>query len=149
MIKRVFFGRKNYEEILEKRVSGLKDNYRQNIAIIGDELSGKTSLIFNFLSKFYDNRIICLYLDIRPESLSSFAKRFIGVLLYNFLTNSGIILKEDLDFLLLKSEKFAPKTVEKAKFILSSLNKRKKKNIFTELNTLSESEKVHSMAYHI
>ncbi len=138
MIKRVFFGRKNYEEILEKRVSGLKDNYRQNIAIIGDELSGKTSLVFNFLNKFQDNRIICLYLDVRPESLNSFAKRFIGVLFYNFLSNSGLILKEDLDFLLLKSEKFAPKTVEKAKFILSSLNKRKRKNIFTELNMLAE-----------
>jgi len=138
MMKKIFFGRKAYEEILVKRVSGLKDNYRQNIAIIGDELVGKTSIIFNFLNKFQDNRIISLYLDVRPESLNSFAKRFIGVLFYNFLNNSAMVLKEDLDFLINKSERFAPKTVEKAKFILSSLNKRKKKGIFTELNLLCE-----------
>jgi len=120
------------------RVSGLKDNYRQNIAIIGDELVGKTSIIFNFLNKFQDNRIINVYLDVRPESLNSFAKRFIGVLLYNFLINSGMVLQEDLAFLINKSEKYAPKTVERIRFILNSLEKRKKKNIFTELNLLCE-----------
>jgi hypothetical protein len=79
-----------------------------------------------------------LYLEARPESLDSFAKRFAGVLLYNFLSNSGLDLKEDLDFLLRKSERYAPKTVEKIRFILSSLNRRKKKDIFTELNLLCE-----------
>ena len=138
MIKKIFFGRDSYLELLEKRVSGLKDNYRQNIAIIGDELVGKTSLIFRFLDKFQDNRIVMLYLEARPESLDSFAKRFSGVLLYNFLSNSGIALKEDLDFLIRKSEKYAPKTVEKIRFILSSLNRRKKKDIFSELNLLCE-----------
>ena len=98
MIKDNFFDRQSYLEILEKRVSGIKDGYRQNIALIGDELIGKTAIIFKFLNKFYDNRIILIYLEIRPESISSFVKRFIGVLLYNFLINSGIPLKEDIDF---------------------------------------------------
>lgn len=135
---KTFFGRKTYEDILKKRVSGLKDNYRQNIAIIGDELVGKTSLIFNLLNKYQDNQIIPLYVDVRPEALNSFAKRFIGVLLYSFLTNSAIDLKEDLDFLIAKSEKYIPQTIEKVKIILESLNKRKRKNIFTELNSLCE-----------
>jgi len=138
MTKKLFFGRDAYLELLNKRVSGLKDNYRQNIAIIGDELVGKTSIIFRFLEKFQDNRIIMLYLEARPESLDSFARRFAGVLLYNFLGNSGIALKEDLDFLISRSEKYAPRTVEKIRFILSSLTRRKKKDIFTELNLLCE-----------
>ena len=137
-MKKTFFGRQPYLEILAKRVSGLKDNYRQNIALVGDELVGKTSIIFDFLNKFQDNRIVALYLDIRPESISSFAKRFIGVLLYNFLTNSGQPLKEDLDFLVNKSEKYAPKSTGKIRFILNDLNKRRSKNIFTELNSLCE-----------
>ncbi|MCX5702285.1 MAG: hypothetical protein NTW64_04855, partial [Candidatus Omnitrophica bacterium] len=85
MIKDKFFDRLNYLEILEKRIRGLRDGYRQNLAIIGDELVGKTSIISKFLNKFCDNRIITLYLEVRPESAQSFARRFIAVLLYNFL----------------------------------------------------------------
>lgn len=133
-----FFARQNYIELLEKRVSALKDGYRQNIAVIGDELVGKTSLIFHFLKKFCDNRIIMLYLEVRPESLETFAQRFIGVLLYNFLINSGIGLQENLGFLLEKSEKYLPKTAEKIKEILYCLKKRKKHNIFAELLSLPE-----------
>lgn len=138
MIKDNFFDRKSYLDSLEKRIRDSKDGYRQNIAIVGDELVGKTSIIFRFLNKFYDNRIIILYLEIRPESLASFARRFIGVLLYNFLINSDITLKEDLNFLINKSEKFIPKTVEKIKLILNALNKRKKNDVFTELLSLCE-----------
>ncbi|MFA5063417.1 MAG: hypothetical protein WC578_05055 [Candidatus Omnitrophota bacterium] len=137
-MKKTYFSRKYYEDILQKRVNGLKENYRQNIALVGDELVGKTSIIFNFLDKFQDNLIIPLYLDVRPESAVSFSKRFIGVLLYNFLGNSDIELKEDLDFLVSKSARYIPKTCEKIKSILNDLSKRKKKNIFTELNALCE-----------
>ncbi|TRZ95104.1 hypothetical protein D4R78_04440 [bacterium] len=134
----IFFGRQNYLNILQKRIGDLKYGYRQNIAIIGDELVGKTSIIFKFLHKFYDCRIITLYLEARTESLAIFAKRFMGVLLYNFLTNSGIPLKEDLDYLLCQSEKYIPKTTEKMKLILAALEKKRKNNIFTELLSLCE-----------
>ncbi len=138
MTKDNFFGRKSYLDILDKRITGLKDGYRQNIAIIGDELVGKTSIIFKFLDNFYDNRFIIIYLEIRPESLPSFARRFIGVLLYNFLINSGIEMQENLEFLINKSEKYIPKTVEKIRCILAALQKRKKNSIFIELLTLLE-----------
>ncbi len=110
MKENLFFARKNYLDILDKRIGDLKEGYHQNMAIIGDELVGKTFIIFKFLSKFYDNRIVILYLEVRPESLSTLARRFIGVLLYNFLLNSNIALKEDLNYLLRKSAKFIPKT---------------------------------------
>jgi len=138
MIKDNFFDRKTYLEILEKRIGDLKDGYRHNIAIVGDELVGKTSIIFKFLSNFYDNRIIIIYLETRPESLASFAKRFIGVLLYNFLINSGTPLREDLDFLISKSEKYIPQTVERIKSIFNALEKRRKNNVFFELLSLLE-----------
>jgi len=134
-----FFGRQYYIEILEKRIKGLKDGYRQNIALLGDELVGKTSLIFKLLQRVYDNHIIMLYLESRPESLESFCRRFIGVLLYNFLSNSNIPLKEDLGFLLAKSEKYIPKTADRIRLILAALKKRKKNGLFTELLSLCES----------
>ncbi len=134
----IFLERKNYSEIIEKRILSLKEGYRQNIAIIGDELVGKTSIIFKMLNKFCDSRILMIYIEAQPESLSSFSKRFIGVLLYNFLANSHISLKENLDFLIEKSSKYIPKTIEKIKLILNSLEKRKSNNIFTELLCLCE-----------
>jgi polyhydroxyalkanoate synthesis regulator phasin len=133
-----FFDRKPYLEIIEKRVSGLKDSYRQNIAIIGDENIGKTSIIFKFLNRFFDNRIIILYLEIRKEPIANFARRFIGVLLYNFMANSGITLKEDVDYLIEKTAKFIPRTAEKIKLILNAVDKRKRDHIFTDLLQLCE-----------
>ncbi len=139
MIKDTFFDRKPYLDILEKRIRDLKEGYRQNIAIIGDELVGKTSIICKFLSRFCDNRTIIAYLEARPEPMFSFTRRFIAVLLYNFLLNSGIPLKEDLDFLINKSSKYIPRTTEKILEILTALEKRKKGNIFAELLSLPES----------
>lgn len=138
MIKDNFLERKAYSDILEKRIRHLKDGYRKNLAFIGDELCGKTSIIFDFLNRFYDPRIIMLYLEARPESLPSFARRFIGVLLYNFLSSSGLALKEDIPFLINKSGKFIPKTVEKIKLILAALERRKKNDVFAELLSLCE-----------
>jgi len=133
-----FFDRKIYLNILQKRIGDLKDGYRQNIAIVGDELVGKTSLVFEFLSTFCDNRIIILYLEIRPEPLAAFSRRFISVLLYNLLINSAIPLSEDFDFLIKKSERYIPKTVEKIKLLLAALERRKKNSIFPELLSLCE-----------
>ncbi len=133
------FDREIYLDILRKRVNGLKEGYRQNIAIIGDEQIGKTSLVFKFLDKFCDNLIVNVYLEIRPERLSDFAKRYVGALLYNFLLNSDTAPKENTDFLISKSEKYIPKTVEKIRHILNSVNKRKKNDIFAELLFLCES----------
>ncbi|MFH1354852.1 MAG: hypothetical protein ABIH19_01700 [Candidatus Omnitrophota bacterium] len=138
MLKRNFFDRQAYLEILEKRSNGLLEGYRQNLAIIGDEFVGKTSIIYKFLQNYSDNRIIPLYLEIRPEPPGSFTKRFIGVLLFNFLSNSGIPLKEDLDYLIRKSERYIPRTIEKAKLILSSTQKRKTVNTFADLLSLCE-----------
>jgi GTPase SAR1 family protein len=139
MTKDMFFGRKLYLDILNKRVNDLKDGYRQNIAIVGDELVGKTSLVFHFLGSFFDPRIITLYVEVRPESIAAFARRFIGILLYNFLANSASPLKEDLDFLIIRSERYIPRTVDKIRAILAAVDKRKKSNIFTELLSLCES----------
>lgn len=139
MRKDNLFGRKLYLDSLEKRIRGLKHGYHQNIAVIGDESIGKTSIIFHLLNKFYDPSIIISYLEVRPESEEVFIKRFIATLLYNFLVNSSIPLKEDLNFLINKSYRYIPKTVEKIKTILVSLEKRKRGNVFSEALSLSDS----------
>lgn len=138
MNKECFFDRSSHLEILQKRVYDLKNGYRQNLAIIGDEFVGKTSIIFNFLSKFFDPHIIPIYLEARPESLSSFTRRFIGVFLYNFLLNSEIPMAEDINYLINKSRGFIPRTTERITAILAAIEKRKKINVFSDLLGLCE-----------
>jgi len=134
----LFFGRDDYLAILEKRARDLKEGYRQNIAMVGEELVGKTSIIFRFLNRFHEPKIIPVYLEVRPESFELFAKRFLGVLLYNFLSNSDLPLREDLDFLIEKSARYIPRTCDKIKNILICLQKRKLAGLFTELLSLTE-----------
>ncbi len=133
-----FFNREIYPDILRKRISGLKEGYRQNIAIIGDEGVGKTSIVFKFLDKFRDNLIINVYLEILPQTLPEFTRRYIAALLYNFLADSNSSLKEDLNFLINRSQRYIPKTVEKIKHILGNAMKRKKNGVFWELLSLCE-----------
>jgi len=137
-MKEKFFGRTDYLNLLEKRVKSFMDGYRSNIAIIGDELIGKTSLLFKFLSKFSDNRIVVVYLDVRPDSMDAFARRFIGVLLYNFLINSGEELKEDLDYLIDRASRYIPGTCSKIKLLLACGARAKKGNFFCELLSLCD-----------
>ena len=47
-----FFGRSEVLELLKKRVRDLKDSYRQNVAIIGDQYLGKSALLKYFLMNF-------------------------------------------------------------------------------------------------
>lgn len=139
MINADIFGRENYLEIIEKRVRHLKQGYRQNLAIIADELIGKTAIICKFLSRFQDNEVVPVYIETRPESFLQISRRFIAILLYNFLQNSGLTLEEDLGFLLKKAERYIPKTVAKARCLLSAAGKGRRVGLFTELLSLSES----------
>jgi len=135
----IFFGRENCLDIIKKRVEGLRHGFKQNIAIIADESMGKTALILNFLKNFYDTRTIPVYLEIKQEPLDYFIRRFIGTLLYNFLKNSELHLKEDLEYLILKSQKYIPRTAEKIKVIIESKENNRKDLILSNLFSICES----------
>jgi hypothetical protein len=137
-MKEKFYNRKYQLELLAKRVSALKDGYRQNLAILGDELVGKSSLIFKFLENFYDLRTVIIYIEARPETVTSFVQRFIGVLLYSFLSPGYFAIKEDTDFLLNKAQKHVPRTVQKARSILAASAKRNKNTILLDLFSLCD-----------
>jgi len=138
MAKDLFFDRENYLNLLRKRIVDLKDGYRQNVALLGDELVGKTSIILHILKTFYDPYIILVYVELRFETILTFAHRFIGVLLYNFLSNNCHQLKEDLDYLLCKAESYIPRTCEKARKVLMHLKNGRRNNMLTEIFSLTD-----------
>lgn len=133
-----FFDRQGYLEILRKRARGFMEGYRQNIALIGDELVGKTSIIIHFLKNFCDRRMVTVYVDVTHEHAPLFIRRFIGILLYGFLSESGLSLKEDLDFLFEKARRYIPLTVERAQAVLAASQRRKAACVFSDLLQLTE-----------
>lgn len=76
-----FFGRNEILTLLAKRVNALKGGYRQNVAITGHRLTGKSSLLSQFLLTVRDGGIIPVYIEVIEEPFRQFAVKFIGTLL--------------------------------------------------------------------
>ena len=107
-----FFGRSKALRLLSKRLSGLKEGFRQNIAIVGPKLIGKSSFILHFLSNFNYPGIIPIYIDLRVNSFSHFTYKFLGTLLYHYLKNKELAVCEELEPLKEYAKKSIPKTIE-------------------------------------
>ena len=107
-----FFGRSKALGLLSKRVNALKDGYRQNIAIVGPRLTGKSSLILQSFSGFSHPKIISIYVDLRVNSFSHFGYKFLGTLLYHYLKNKNLDIPEDLKVLKEVAQNYIPKTVK-------------------------------------
>lgn len=105
-----FFGRDEVLELLNKRVSALKEGYRQNVALTGQSLAGKTSILHHFLYSIKEEDFITIYVEVVKEPFLSFSNRFIATLLYNALTKTGIEAGFELEGLLDKAEEKLPKT---------------------------------------
>ena len=73
-----WFGRAELLALLGKRVHALRDGYRQNVALLGPPLVGKTSLICQALKRAPAHALIPLYLDVRLEPFAEFAHRFLA-----------------------------------------------------------------------
>ncbi len=105
-----FIERAEIINLLVKRVNAMKKHYRQNIAIIGHQSLGKTTLIFDLLRRCKGNEIIPIYIDIKPNSFESFVKNFIGVLLYQYLSSENLSVEDNLEFLIASSKEKIPIT---------------------------------------
>jgi predicted transcriptional regulator len=112
-----FFGRSEVLDLLSKRVSALKDGYRQNVALTGHSLAGKTSILHHFLYSIKEEDFITVYIEVVKEPFRAFSNRFIATLLYNALTkigeNAGFDLKELLD----KASEATPRTYAAIKHV--------------------------------
>ena len=133
-----FYGRQDLLELLNKRSEALSKGYRQNMAIIGAELIGKTSLLKHWLSQYCDTRVVTVYIEIRHEEANSFRERFIGNLFFSFLKNSHSGLKDDMAFLLERCAKYIPKTTSFARKILSERYVGRTDIVFARLLELVE-----------
>jgi Archaeal ATPase. len=118
-----FFGREEVLGLLNKRTLALKDGYRQNIALTGQSLSGKTSILHHFLYSIKEEDFITIYIEVIKEPFKSFSNRFIATLLYNALTKTGVAVGFELENLLDKAQELLPKTYSAINGINSSVDK--------------------------
>ncbi|MFH1753308.1 MAG: AAA family ATPase [Candidatus Omnitrophota bacterium] len=124
VIGRDFFGRDETLELLKKRVNALTEGYRQNVALTGQNLAGKSSILHHFLYNFHDNRILPIYVEITDEPFLFFAQRFTGSLIYNFLKSKGLEPGEEYEALIEEARQFIPSTVKSVRDIHDMIRKR-------------------------
>ena len=139
-----FFGRGDVLAILEKRISALKGGYRQNIALTGHRLTGKSSILNHFLHSFEDTDILPIYLEVLPEPFKLFAVKFIGTFLYNYLKYNQRQAKDNLDFLIEECKDDIPQTVSDVKGILKLLNANEHEEAYSELLNITSTFKKES-----
>jgi len=129
-IKEQFIGRSSIIKLINKRLCDLSEGYRQNIALLGNELTGKTWIIRYILDSFSGHNILPLYFDL-SQHLSQpqpyiFTHRFLTTVLFSYLKSMGRLLpKENLARLIEEAHPFIPLTTAKIKEITANLKKDK------------------------
>jgi len=107
-----FFGRKNTLDLLKKRVIDLKAGCRQNVALLGNQHVGKSSILHSFLFNLDEEEVIAIYLDLENKDFNYFFRKLTGSLLYNFSKNRQMPLHDDLNLLLESTRELIPQTVQ-------------------------------------
>jgi len=136
-----FFGRDDVLDLLKKRVSALIDGYRQNVALTGQNLAGKSSILHHFLNAFQDNRVLPIYVEVTDEPFFYFARRFVGSLLYNFLKSKGRDPKEDYASLIEESRAHIPATARAILEIEESIKRNDLDDAYSRLFDLTATVK--------
>lgn len=136
-----FFGRAEELRLLDKRIAALKEGYRQNIAIAGQRLAGKTCLLYHFLDTLKDPSILPIYIEVIKEPFRAFAERFLGTLLYAFLKVKNEELREDFDYLLEKAKPHIPQTVEAISNIRKTISAKNLEKVYVDILNITSAIK--------
>lgn len=119
------FGRDEIVATLKKRIDGFKKGYRQNIALIGSPLMGKTLVLRSIFSDLNNSIILAIYVDLNKRPIKQVIRGICSQLLLDFLKNHDIDTSGDFDYLMNKSQAFLPETIAKIKLINSNLDRKK------------------------
>ncbi len=134
-----FFGRQEVVDLLIKRASALKSGYRQNVAIIGHQQLGKTSILRQFLHVFRDPQVLCIYVEIKLQALDYFVEQFVRSVLYQYLIQkSDVPPTETLKNLTEQARPLIPKTVARIGEIAQLLKTRHAEEAYSKLFELTQ-----------
>lgn len=120
-----FFGREEVLGTLQKRVTALKGGYRQNLALAGPMLSGKSSILRHFLANIKDPDILSIYVELAGDDFQSFATRLMATMLFQYLRSEGLKGEADLEALKSFARTKIPDTVQCIDHISKALKSKK------------------------
>ncbi len=106
-----FYGRQAILDLLNKRINGLREGYRQNVAILGSRYIGKTAIVQKLVEDNDAKDTVILYLDLESRDFLYFTQQFTKTLLYHYLKSQGIAPQEDLKILCASAKAMLPETV--------------------------------------
>jgi AAA+ ATPase superfamily predicted ATPase len=132
-----FFGREDVLAVLNKRLNALKGGYRQNVALTGQMLAGKSSILRQFLYALQDISIIPIYIEVREEPFSAFANKFIASLLYGFLASCGKESEKNIASLVTAAAPLAPHTVHWIKEVRAGISRKRYSEAYKNLLSLT------------
>lgn len=131
--------RKDVLELLQKRLLDFQEGYRQNVALLGEELIGKTTILKKFLDGFQAPSTIPVYVEILPQEFPLFVKRCLNSLLFNYLKSRQLLSsRENLDILVKRVHEPLPQTALAAEMLLKKMEKERPEKLFSELFDLIE-----------
>lgn len=133
-----FYGRRQILDVLGKRVRGLKDGYRQNLALLGSRHVGKTALLRRFAVEFEDKDVVMLYLDLESRDFNFFVRQFTKGLLYHFLKGQNLPLQEDIVLLCESCRLSIPLTTAEIDKVLLLMKEGKQDDAYAALLNLPE-----------
>jgi len=125
-----FFDREEILSLLERRLISFKQGDKRNIALVGLRKMGKTSILLEFKRRLTDTDVIPIFVYLKPEEITTFAHRFIGALLYEFLKRRGVDPDEDFEQLLSLAIEHAPKTAAVILRLRQTFQTMPKENLF-------------------
>ena len=132
-----FFGREEILGTLHKRVTSLKGGYRQNMALSGPMLAGKSSILRHFLNNIDDPSIIPLYIEMDDADFPLFSMRFMSTILYRYLKSEDQKAEGDFDALKKMCRQKMPETVSCIDKICKALKQRKENVAYEKLLELT------------
>ena len=136
-----FFGREEILATLQKRVTALKGGYRQNLALAGPMLAGKSSILRHFLKGINDSEIIPLYIEMTGEDFKVFCTRFMASLLYRYLKSKSQKCEGDFEGLKKACRVSIPQTVKGMDGISKALRQKKEDAAYEKLLALTSTFK--------
>ncbi|MFH1411160.1 MAG: ATP-binding protein [Candidatus Omnitrophota bacterium] len=131
------FGREEVMGTLQKRVTDLKGGYRQNLALTGPMLAGKSSILRSFLKNIKDTDVIPLYIEMDGADLRFFCTQFMAALMYHYLRSLGKKAENDFDALRKDAAGLIPVTVESIDKVSELLNSKKNDAAYERLLDLT------------
>jgi len=136
-VGKAFFGREDVLKVLEKRMNALQGGYRQNVALTGQMLAGKSSIIRQFLATMRSASLVPVYIEVVPESFPFFASKFIATLLHNYLALCGREPAKNVPELMKAAESVIPHTILAAKRVQHAVSRKKYNDAYRKLLNLT------------